>query len=109
MALLRRHSRELVKERSCIAIDNTPRLRLSNVYSLIISHPNLNIHNSAEIVRWVAESKRPFKIVNDHGFQSLMKTGRLKYYIPSAETISQDVKKVFVCVRQHIAKMLQVR
>ena len=65
-------------------------------------------HTRAEIVRWVAESKRPFQIVNDRGFQSLMKTGRPAYHIPSPETVSHDVKKVFVKVRKRIAKMLQV-
>jgi hypothetical protein len=62
----------------------------------------------AEIVFWVAESKRPFKIMKDHGFQSLMKTGRPAYSIPSPQTVSRDVKKVFVQVCKHIAKMLQV-
>ena len=62
----------------------------------------------AEIVRWVAESKRPFQIVNDRGFQSLMKTGHPDYHIPSAETVSRDVKRVFICVHARIAKMLQV-
>jgi hypothetical protein len=28
----------------------------------------------AEIVKWVAESLRPFEIVKDQGFQCLMKT-----------------------------------
>ena len=58
-------------------------------------------------MRWVAESKRPFKIMEDCGFQSLMKTGRPEYYIPSVTTVSQDVKKVFVNVRKRMAKMLQ--
>ena len=61
------------------------------------------------MVRWVSESKRPFKIMKDRGFRVLMKTGRLSYRLPSAETISQDVKHVFKAVRQHIAKMLRVR
>jgi hypothetical protein len=60
------------------------------------------------MVRWIAESKRPFQIVNDRGFQSLMKTGRPGYRIPSAETISRDVKTVFTRVRKKVAKMLQV-
>lgn len=59
-------------------------------------------------MRWVAESKRPFKVVEDRGFQRLMKTGRPEYYIPSARTVSRDVKKVFVNVRKRMAKMLQV-
>jgi hypothetical protein len=46
----------------------------------------------AEIVQWVSESKRPFNIVKDCGFQSLMKTGRPDYYIPSPTTVSRDVK-----------------
>ena len=62
----------------------------------------------AKIVRWIAESKRPFKILKDRGFQSLMKTGRPGYHITSPETASRDVKTVFVRVRKRIAKMLQV-
>ena len=46
--------------------------------------------------------------MKDRGFQSLMKTGRPAYHIPSPETVSRDVKKVFVQVRKRIAKMLQV-
>jgi hypothetical protein len=61
----------------------------------------------AKIVRWVAESKRPFSIVEDRGFQSLMKTGRPEYYIPCATTVFRDVKKVFVNVHRRMAKMLQ--
>ena len=37
-----------------------------------------------------------------------MKTGRPGYYIPSADTLSRDVKNVFVQVRGHIAKTLKV-
>jgi hypothetical protein len=61
----------------------------------------------AEIVRWVAESKRPFKVVSDRGFQSLMKTGRPEYYIPSPTTVSRDVKQVFANARKRIGRMLQ--
>lgn len=42
-------------------------------------------------------------------FNALMKTGRPEYYIPSASTISRDVKQVFTKVRGRIAKVLQVR
>jgi hypothetical protein len=62
----------------------------------------------AEIIRWVAESQRPFEVVADCGFQCLMKTGRPDYYIPSPTTVSQDVKRVFVNVRKWMAKILQV-
>jgi hypothetical protein len=37
-----------------------------------------------------------------------MKTGRLEYHIPSAETVSRDVRNVFVNVQRRIAKILQV-
>jgi len=78
---------------------------------LINFYPHLHVLTtfySAEIVRWVAESRRPFQIVNDRSFQSLMKTGRPGYQIPSAETVSCDVKGVFMHVWQRIAHMLQV-
>ena len=61
----------------------------------------------AEIVRWVVESKRPFNIVSDHGFQKLMKMGRPEYYIPSPATVLCVVKNVFTNAQKHIAKMLQ--
>ena len=70
--------------------------------------PVLTPRFRAEIVRWVSESKRPFEIVNDRGFQSLMKTGRPGYRLPSPPTVSRDVKSVFVKVRKRIAKTLQV-
>ena len=63
----------------------------------------------AELVRWVAESNRPFHIVEDRGFQCLMKTGRPAYYLPSPSTISRDVRQVFARTRTRIAKILQVR
>jgi hypothetical protein len=37
-----------------------------------------------------------------------MKTGRPEYPIPSPQTVSKDVRNVFVSVRKRIAKMLQV-
>ncbi len=63
----------------------------------------------AELVHWVSECKRPFKIVKDWGFRILMKTRRPLYCLPSAQTVSRDVKQVFKTVCQHIAKMLRVR
>jgi hypothetical protein len=61
-----------------------------------------------EIVHWVSESLWSFKLVSDHGFNCLMKTGRPDYYIPLPSTVSRDVKKVFAHTRQQIAKLLQV-
>ena len=68
----------------------------------------LNQVNRVEIVKWVAESQRPFSIVEDGGFKNLMKTGRPDYYIPSRYTVARDVKQVFKKTRKRIAKMLQV-
>ncbi|KAI0684076.1 hypothetical protein BC835DRAFT_1242500, partial [Cytidiella melzeri] len=51
--------------------------------------------------------KRPFSIVKDRGFISLMKTGRPSYWIPSPSTVSRDVKRVFARVRQRISNMLR--
>ena len=64
--------------------------------------------NRAEIVRWICEDARPFNIVNDRGFRSLMKTGQPEYYIPSPSTVSRDVRQVFVRTRNRISKMLNV-
>ena len=64
---------------------------------------------STEFVRWVTENNRLFLIIDDRSFRCLMKMGRPECYIPSVDTLSHDVKRVFVRVRGHIAKALQVR
>ena len=51
---------------------------------------------------------RPFSIVKDQGFKTLMKTGRPEYYIPSRITVARDVKHVFNKTRERIGKMLKV-
>lgn len=66
------------------------------------------VETRTELVRWVSESLRPFRIVQDRGFNCLMKTGRPDYYLPSAMTVCRDVKTVFARTRSRIAKMLRV-
>ena len=90
------HRQHTTTQSRCVLFHSTP-------------DPVLIRNNSAEIVRWVAESKRPFQIVNDRGFQSLMKTGRPEYHIPSVQTVSRDVRRVFIHARKRIATMLQVK
>jgi hypothetical protein len=58
----------------------------------------------AKIVQWVAESERPFNIISDQGFQSLIKTGWPEYHIPSPVTVSRDVKRVFANMWKWIVK-----
>ena len=62
-----------------------------------------------EIVKWMAESFRPFALVADGGFKTLMKTGRPEYYIPSPSTVSRDTKQLFRRSRVGLARFLQVR
>lgn len=70
--------------------------------------PHTQVESRTEIVKWLAENLRPYKIVSDRGFLSLMKTGRPGYFIPSPSTVARDMKAVFVRARSRIAKMLQV-
>ncbi len=69
--------------------------------------PNNSICSIA-FIHWITESNCPFQIINDPSFCMLMKTGRLDYYIPSANMLFCDVKNIFVHVRRHISKMLKV-
>jgi hypothetical protein len=62
-----------------------------------------------EIIRWIMESLHPFSIVKDRGFKCLMKTGHPEHYIPSAATVSRDVRLIFARTHNWIAEMLQVR
>ncbi len=51
---------------------------------------------------------RPFSIVEDEGFKTLMKTGRSDHYIPKRRTVARDVKEVFKKTRKRMKKMLKV-
>ena len=64
--------------------------------------------NRAKIVRWVCENARPFNIVSDHSFHSLMKNSYPRYYILSPSTVSRDVHQVFVHTRNRISKRLNL-
>ncbi|KAI4518013.1 hypothetical protein K525DRAFT_180739, partial [Schizophyllum commune Loenen D] len=71
------------------------------------TRPHTKTEARAEIVQWMAESFRPFAVVEDDGFKKLMKTGRPEHYIPSRSTVSRDTKRVFVKTRASIARWLQ--
>ena len=64
--------------------------------------------DSCEIVKWVSQSMRPFSIVEDEGFKTLMKTGRPNHYIPKRRTVARDVRYVFKKTKKRIAKILRV-
>ncbi|KZV92057.1 hypothetical protein EXIGLDRAFT_576221, partial [Exidia glandulosa HHB12029] len=51
--------------------------------------------------------QRPFSIVEDEGFNILMKTGRPETWIPSSTTVARDVRTVFKNARKRIASLLQ--
>ena len=89
-------------------IDSIPKLKPGASASCQYLMPS-NLSRRAEIVRWVAESLRPYEIMNDRAFQCLMKTGRPEYYIPSHYTVARDVKLVFAHMWNRISKMLRVR
>lgn len=108
---LRRHLRGKGKGKLPTVTDNTPvRKRGESMagFDGISSTVTDVIIGRAEIVRWVAENLHPFKIVENQSFHTLMKTGRPEYYLPSADTVSRDVRHVFTRTRNRIAKMLRV-
>jgi hypothetical protein len=47
------------------------------------------------MVKWIAKSMRPFSIVEDEGFKTLMKTGQPNHYLPKRQTVARDMKQVF--------------
>lgn len=59
-------------------------------------------------MKWVAQSLRPFSVVQDPSFLTLMKTGRPGYYVPSPSTVSRNVKTVFARTRRRTAQLLRV-
>ncbi|KAJ3816595.1 hypothetical protein F5880DRAFT_1494115, partial [Lentinula raphanica] len=62
---------------------------------------------SVVTVRWAAESARPFVIVRDRCYRWLQKEGRPNHYVPSNETVAQDLKKLYAASKTQLAKELQ--
>ncbi|KAE9387866.1 hypothetical protein BT96DRAFT_837084 [Gymnopus androsaceus JB14] len=67
------------------------------------SRPQRNLY-----ARWVSESARPFHVVQDHCYRWLQKEGRPEHYIPSRETVSRDVKKLYNYTKEKLSSELQV-
>ncbi|KAF9052599.1 hypothetical protein BDP27DRAFT_1242547, partial [Rhodocollybia butyracea] len=65
----------------------------------------------AEVVtaRWVSESAHPFNIVKDRCYRWLQREGCPEQYIPSCETVSRDVKKLYTCTKEKLAEELQAQ
>ncbi|KAJ3832579.1 hypothetical protein F5878DRAFT_499240, partial [Lentinula raphanica] len=57
--------------------------------------------------RWVAESARPFLIVQDRGYRWLQKEGRPKHYVPNNDMVSRDVKKLYAASKIQLRNELQ--
>ncbi|KAL4066803.1 hypothetical protein J3A83DRAFT_4098237, partial [Scleroderma citrinum] len=68
-----------------LIIEAFKRKRRRRTYS---NQPHTPTETRTEIVHWVAKNLQPFHMVGDHDFQSLMKTGRPAYYLPSVSTIA---------------------
>jgi hypothetical protein len=57
---------------------------------------------------WVTQYHRPFVIVEDPPLQRMFKMLYAKVEIPSASTVSRDVKQAFLIAQKHVGKILQV-
>lgn len=95
---LLQHFSELQKIEWLTVIASTLQQKLGKFFSYCCKWSIMNAFYSAEIICWVTKSKQPIQIVNNLGFQSLMKTGQPRYHIPSPMTVSRDVKQVFLHV-----------
>ena len=101
---------ERAKEKLRTRIDPTLRMRPGTfIYLQYLWHMiDSDGTDSCEIVKWVSQSMRPFSIVKDEGFKTLMKTGRPNHYILKRRTVARDVRYVFKKTKIRIAKILQV-
>ena len=57
---------------------------------------------------WLASSLRPFAIVDDAGFQEILRMFDPHILIPSQPTISRDVREMYVIARENLASFLEV-
>lgn len=60
------------------------------------------------LVSWVARRHRPFAIIEDEELQKLFRMLYSRVEIPSASTLSRDVKETFVLAKRHVSEVLKV-
>ena len=60
------------------------------------------------LVSWVTQCHRPFAIVDDKPLQDMFRMLYAKVDIPSAATVSRDVKEVHSIAKKNVIKVLQV-
>jgi hypothetical protein len=105
-------SNALARKRCPIRIVSTHTQRQGMLCCAIYMIHTLRVMSNSpcriEVVQWVTESKRPFVIVKDHRFKSLIKMGRPEYWLPLPATVAWDVKHVFVNMRSQLAAKLKV-
>ena len=67
----------------------------------------LIVLSRARLVKWVTENNRPMNIVNDRELEELLTAGRPHIKVPSAATVSRDVKACFKKCCERIGKLLK--
>lgn len=66
------------------------------------------IDYSANLVRWITESNRSIRIVEDRKYRDLMLAGRPQAELPSRYTVARDIKTSFERCSRRIDELLQV-
>ncbi len=62
-----------------------------------------------QLALWIARRFRPFAIVEDPEFRNLLTMLYARVDIPSAKTISRDIKEIHALARENVKLVLQVR
>jgi hypothetical protein len=76
-------------------------------YDLLLN-TSLIMTFSACVVKWVTENNRPASIVNDTELPTLMISGRPHATLPSASTVTQDIRAAFAKCCEKIGKLLKL-
>jgi len=78
------------------------------VYLLILGNSICSRYSRAHLVRWITESNRSIRIVEDHHFRELMLAGRPQAKLPGRRTVARDIKSSFERCEGRINQLLQV-
>ncbi|KAJ7800236.1 hypothetical protein B0H14DRAFT_2306543, partial [Mycena olivaceomarginata] len=69
------------------------------------------VHTEAELrahlVRWVAESNRPIRIVEDREFREILAAGRPELNIHGRHTLARDLSAAYERCRAHVQSLLE--
>ncbi len=96
-------------EKATAAWNGEPPLQQSSLVPFVQGSTYTHGRLRRKQVYWAARCHRPYQMFEDPEYHNILHMMNANIRIPSADTVSWDVKEVYTMVKKEVKKLLQVR